>query len=514
MRVTILGHAGLHIETPQCTILCDPWVNPAFFAAWFPFPDNSWLDWHRYGAVDLLYVSHLHRDHFDPANLSECVDRDATVLLPDHPTNELQDELAALGFRSFCRIPNGERVHYRGLSVMILALTAPSDGAVGDSALAIDDGTTRILNQNDAKLIDFEPVSSFGPYHVHFLQFSGANWWPWAYQLPESVKRSFGAAKRANGLARARRFVENVKAHHVIPSAGPPCFLDDELFGYNDLGPSEWNTFPDQTVFLDDLRKHGLDGVFTVPGTVLELNAADCDVTHPASESEIKRPFEDKAEYLREYAAWNRPRIQTERESWSKPGVDVLAGLKGWFEPLLAMGEHVCAGIGGPLLLQAGEEDVLIDFTTRTVREYVGEKYRYSFSADRSLIERLIAERQVDWVNSLFLSMRFSASRIGKFNEYLYVFLTCLSPMRMKYADAWYASRGDSGGEIRIGDWCVPRRCPHRGADLAQFGEIAGDVLTCQMHGWRFELPTRRCLTSPGYTLRGARAVGPETRGT
>ena len=83
MRITFLGHAGLHIEARAGSILCDPWKNPAYFGSWFVFPDNTGLDWDRYGRVDYLYVSHLHQDHFDPALLADHVSRAATVLLPD-----------------------------------------------------------------------------------------------------------------------------------------------------------------------------------------------------------------------------------------------------------------------------------------------------------------------------------------------------------------------------------------------------------------------------------------------
>ena len=94
MRVTGTGHAGMRIDTRAGSILCDPWVNPAFFASWFPFPDNSDLDWERLGQSDYLYISHLHRDHFDVAHLRRFVSKSATVLLPDYPSNQLEDELA------------------------------------------------------------------------------------------------------------------------------------------------------------------------------------------------------------------------------------------------------------------------------------------------------------------------------------------------------------------------------------------------------------------------------------
>jgi UDP-MurNAc hydroxylase len=65
MRLTFLGHAGVLIETRHGSILCDPWFHPAFFASWFPFPDNSGIDVDALREPDYLYVSHSHDDHLD-----------------------------------------------------------------------------------------------------------------------------------------------------------------------------------------------------------------------------------------------------------------------------------------------------------------------------------------------------------------------------------------------------------------------------------------------------------------
>src|ERR1700760_2520134 len=101
MRITGLGHASVLIETAHGSILTDPWVNPAYFASWFPFPDNSQLDWDTIGQADYLFVSHLHRDHYDPANLRAHFRKDITVLLPAYPTTELHDALREVGFTNF-----------------------------------------------------------------------------------------------------------------------------------------------------------------------------------------------------------------------------------------------------------------------------------------------------------------------------------------------------------------------------------------------------------------------------
>jgi UDP-MurNAc hydroxylase len=470
-------------------------------------------------------VSHLHKDHFDAALLREHVRKDITVLLPDYPVTDLRDSLAALGFTRFAVLPDCEPAEAGGLRLMIQALRSPTDGPLGDSALAVSDGTATILNQNDARPGDLDPLLAFGPYDAHFLQYSGAIWWPWTYELPQNALRAFGAAKRANGLDRAARYVRAIGARHIVPSAGPPCFLDEELFALNDFGGDDASTFPDQTVFLDFLRGQGIaGGELMVPGAVMKIAGGRCDVELPGSRDEALRPFTDKAGYLAEYAARMRPRIEAEKRGWPVPGLDILAELKAWFEPLLELADHIRAGVGGPVLLHirggqgqngAGEERIVIDFPAGQVRAHQGESCRYEFTFDRPLIERLIAGHQVDWVNSLFLSMRFRARRVGQYNEYIYTFFKCLAPDRLMYAEGWYADQQHDEGDIRLGDWIVQRRCPHLRGDLSRFGSVGGTTLTCAMHGWQFDLATGRCLTSdaPGHELRSRPAPAVDTAG-
>jgi len=511
MQITCVGHAGLYIETRYGTILCDPWLNPAYFDSWFVFPDNSTLDWDHYGRADYLYVSHLHKDHYDPANLAQHVSKDATVLLPDFPVPDLRSELERLGFTKFLVMPSNEVVDCGGLRLMVQALDSPADGPLGDSALAVDDGTARVLNQNDARPTDIDALRAFGQYDVHFLQYSGAIWWPWTYELPEAAKRSFGTTKRANGLDRATRFVKAVDARYIVPSAGPACFLDDELFAFNDLTGDPANTFPDQMVFLDYLRDHGIDGgKLMVPGAVMEVDGSGCQVRWPGSEQQAMEPFTDKEAYLRRYAARMAGRIAADKLRWPAGGIDLLAELKAWFEPLLELADHIKAGVGGPVLLRltgadvaeaesglAGTgEEIVIDFPAGQVRRYAGESCRYEFTIGRALVERLIVDHEKDWVNSLFLSLRFLARRVGQYNEYVYTFFKCLAPDRLMYAERWYAEQSHDEEDIELGGWLVQRRCPHMGGDLSRFGEITGTTLTCAVHGWRFELATGRCLSS------------------
>jgi len=512
VRITGTGHASMRIDTAAGSILCDPWVNPAYFASWFPFPDNAGLDWDALGRVDYLYVSHLHRDHFDAQTLRRHVRKSATVLLPEYPTSQLEDELRDLGFTSFLKTESG-RVYELdgGLKVMIQSLISPTDGPIGDSSLWVEHDGVRVLNQNDARPADLSAFTALGPVHAHLLQFSGAIWYPMVYELPQAAKRAFGKQKRDRQFDRTWRYIDDLQAAHVFPIAGPPCFLDDELWQFNDIFADEGNIFPDQSVFVAEYAKvGGRNAVVLLPGSVSELTGTAIATTHPSDPDEF---FANKLEHLQQMRERKAPLIAAEKASWRHPEIDVLGELKKRIEPLLEESIYLANGVGGPVRFDLlsyqrdAVESIVIDFPGKQVRPYADEKVRYRFKTGRELIEHLIYLGEGDWVNSLFLSCRFSAARIGQYNEYVYAFFKCLTEERLQYAEGWYDEHEHSvdAEDTHLGDWTVQRRCPHLKADLSRFGIIDGNVLTCQLHGWKFDLPTGRCLTSAGHHIRASK---------
>ncbi len=154
----------------------------------------------------------------------------------------------------------------------------------------------------------------------------------------------------------------------------------------------------------------------------------------------------DKEDYLRAYAARRMPAVEAAKSTWAHPEVDVLGEIQTWFTPLLEEADHMAAGIDGGVRFTAedadrGDIDFIIDFVAREVRPYADEKVRYRFRTRRAYLEQLVFEHEIDWVNSLFLSCRFSAQRIGPYNEFVYVFFKCLSEERLNYAEGWFAEQ-------------------------------------------------------------------------
>ena len=84
------------------------------------------------------------------------------------------------------------------------------------------------------------------------------------------------------------------------------------------------------------------------------------------------------------------------------------------------------------------------------MRAYDESKVRYRFRTRRAYVEQLIHEHEIDWVNSLFLSCRFSAQRIGPYNEFVYVFFKCLSEERLNYAEGWFLEQNEASANETI----------------------------------------------------------------
>ena len=96
-------------------------------------------------------------------------------------------------------------------------------------ALVVLDGKHVLVNQNDCRTTDLDALGRHGRVDLHFLQFSGAIWYPMVYDETPGRMRELVDSKVDSQLTRAMRYVEVVDARAVVPFAGPPAFLDEDL---------------------------------------------------------------------------------------------------------------------------------------------------------------------------------------------------------------------------------------------------------------------------------------------
>src|SRR5262245_948438 len=48
--------------------------------------------------------------------------------------------------------------------------------------------------------------------------------------------------------------------------------------------------------------------------------------------------------------------------------------------------------------------------------------------------------------------------------------------------------------------FAIGNECPHQGGGLCD-GWVEGDIVTCPLHGWEFDLRSGACMTVPGESV-------------
>ena len=124
------------------------------------------------------------------------------------------------------------------------------------------------------------------------------------------------------------------------------------------------------------------------------------------------------------------------------------------FEPIMSQCDQICDGIGYPVELRLGRPSKPWCSTSRNAQCANRFRTRSSATASRiapELVRTVLRDDEPDWVNTIFLSTRFSAWRVGGYNEYLYTFFKCLTDERIAYADGWFAEAHDDTRVDRAG---------------------------------------------------------------
>ncbi|MER8182951.1 MBL fold metallo-hydrolase [Kitasatospora sp. NPDC094015] len=485
-----LGHAGFVVEHAGLRILIDPWFHPAFLEAWFPYPDNrDLLPGTVAGHYDYLYVSHTHEDHFDERTLAQ-LSRQTTVLVPRFRSRALARRLAALGFGEQVRLGHREQ-HRLGPDCTATMLLDTSHKE--DSGLLLDLGGYRFLDLNDCNT----PMSEL-PDRIDLLaaQYSGAMWYPNAYDYPAPVMARKTAAVRADLLDTLVRKVRLTGARAYLPSAGPACFLDPALERFNDR---ERTIFPhwEDVAAPFAAACPGTEVVRTAPGT--RIGPADApdpaaDDPGPAADG---RWLTDPEGYLADYRERRRP----EWEAYHAGEVEPVAAaeIEAHFARLQQLNRPLLADYRADLRLEAegaawglalGELAERVELED----EPVDPSYVIRVPA-RAL--RAVLDGATGWEEAL-LSMRLSLHRDPDVFD-----LTLLSLLRYGHQPAQTRQliRERTRTETIERDGLrLQRYCPHAGEDLSH-AVIADGQVECPRHHWKWDAGTGACLSGGALPL-------------
>lgn len=509
MEITYLGHAGFLVETARSIVVTDPWLSPegAFDSAWFQFPCNHHLadgireKLSKSSKEIFIYVSHEHRDHYDPAFLRTLPLEKITFLVPRFNRPVLREGLEELGPRSLISCIHGQHVPIPGASVK---LYLDDSGLNRDSAILITSNGHSFLNLNDCKLYD--EVSAIrkqeGPISVLTCQFSGATWHPTCYDYSPEEYRLISQRKLHGKFEMVARAIEAVQPQVYLPSAGPACFLDPALLHIN-FEPV--NIFPRAPQFLEFLRGRLNNSNLRLPEIMPgdTLKSANWDLQTNGHERVTEQNF---ADYMHSYAARYRDFFANKMSNGR--GVDLTATLKHAKDALQAkldafvMHDRVTVPLYFILSDLEGQH-LRIDFPKRTIDlvDQIRETDFYSLKVPSWQVARILND-SITW-EEFALTFRMRLNRRPDVYQTLIQGFLLMEPEDMN----WFCTRlleieqrrkriiVEANGTR----YSIDRFCPHQGADLSQGWLAEGNLWTCPRHRWQFNLDKEgQCTSSNG----------------
>lgn len=503
MRVTGTGHAGLLIETGARRILVDPWMSPegAFFASWFPYPDNAHLiDAPALRAPNALVLTQDRPDHTDPWLLAQ-IPPEIPAIVPRYPTPALRRAVLSARERPLIELAPWEIYRLEdGTTIFFVSEESPMTYA---SAVAIASGAATLLNAGDARLtlaqIRSIRVKLGGEVDLLTVQGAAASWFPLASELPPEKRREFTQRKRHTRLIQTARMIRVAEPKLAALTAGPPCFLDAELAPFN----AELNAdgmLPDAFTVAGLLRGRGLQNITTLfPGDTIDLPS----MAKTADPAWLDLASSDRDACLRDYALRRLPAIEALRARHPEPTRPLVDELRAHLEDLLSMSAYFNSKINmrvGFEITGPGGGSLYADF-----REVHVAALDDTIQCDalftipsRWLAALLDGDGRIGW-GDLLLSLRLRTSGLTEpHSDHLIGLLKLADPAALDAVEA-YERAMEKSPFITIHThgktYRVQRYCPHAGQDLAEVGDIApGKVIVCLTHHFEFDLETGRCL--------------------
>jgi UDP-MurNAc hydroxylase len=262
ITVTYLYSACVVIRTPEVSVLCDPWFSEgAYDGSWYHYPPFEHA-LERVVPCDLVYVSHLHPDHYDADFLARYLERhpEARVVVADFESNFLSRKMTADGIR--------HEVHSRleiGATRLALLPNGHAEYDI-DSALVVARGHESVVNMNDnlyhqpqidriLDLLDDRPS-------IALLGYTGAGPYPQTYYTDEAELARRAADKKRAFFARYRRMRDALDPRVTIPFAGK-YLLGGHLHELNPwrgvADAVEVTAFDPNAVVLDDGGEASID---------------------------------------------------------------------------------------------------------------------------------------------------------------------------------------------------------------------------------------------------------------
>jgi UDP-MurNAc hydroxylase len=261
IKVRYIYSACIVLETEDVKVLCDPWISEgAYDGSWYHYPKlKNPID--AIGFVELIYISHIHPDHYDPKFLK--------IYLAKYPKTKIIIAPFQKNFLSkrmqFDGIPHTIETNVSLRNTKLWLIPNERDWFDVDSALLVEHKGHTVVNMNDNiyNQNHIDKIKKLAPsIQIALLTYAGAGPYPQAYYDIGSVLIEKATEKKQNFFKRYQQMRDALSPEISIPFAGK-YLLGGHLYYLNSYrgvsDPVEVLAFDKAAVILEDGGQSWID---------------------------------------------------------------------------------------------------------------------------------------------------------------------------------------------------------------------------------------------------------------
>ncbi|MDF2529241.1 MAG: hypothetical protein K0Q57_121 [Gammaproteobacteria bacterium] len=220
MKVRYIYSACVVIESPDVSILCDPWFTDGIYdGSWYQYPKLA-NPIEVIGKVNLIYISHIHPDHYDPDFIKAYLTKypDTKVIIANFKHNFLSRKMSGDG------IPH-QAIEKMAINETQLYIVPNDNNDMNnvDSALSVRFKEQSVVNMNDNAFSQnqIDALLTFGGHpQIALLSYTGAGPYPQTYYPISPELEQKALAKKLDFFERYKRMRDALKPKKTIPFAG------------------------------------------------------------------------------------------------------------------------------------------------------------------------------------------------------------------------------------------------------------------------------------------------------
>ncbi len=267
MKVTLLGHATVLVETGPMRILIDPVLQDPFENGMVVSCPRRVIDLDRLGPIDVVVLSHRHPDHFDLPSLDR-LSRHCQVVCANDPL--LRHALRTLGFEHVT--PMDPQVAMPSPQTELFP-TRSENTAVRECGIVIRDDSGVFWNQVDTEL-SAETIAEvrrrYGRVDLLFAMYASQN-----FEFFDSLESEFPRETHRQNLESACRIAPRL----LVPASAGFRFADEHSWLNPFLFPVSRERFADDLRALDA----GIPVALLDPGDEVLVASGEARVARAAS---------------------------------------------------------------------------------------------------------------------------------------------------------------------------------------------------------------------------------------